>query len=55
MSSIGPKPVRVRLDSVAYEALRQRSPVSRRLAVSIVRHNVEPGGPPQTVSQPLRQ
>ena len=41
MSSIGPKPERLRLDPVSYEQSSAAGPASRRLAVSVVRHDVE--------------
>ena len=53
MSSIGPKPVRLRLDPVAYERLRQVGFASRWLALSILWHYDELGSPSRAVSQPL--
>src|ERR1035438_5167377 len=53
MSSIGPKPVGLRLNPVAYESLRQLLLLSRWLALSVVRHNGEPGSPSQGILKPL--
>ena len=54
MSSMRCDPPHLRLDPMSYGELRQPGAASRWLAVSILRHHVEPGGPPQTVSEPLQ-
>ena len=41
MSSIGPKPERLRLDPVAYDQSSAADAASRWLEVSIVRYDVE--------------
>jgi hypothetical protein len=53
MSSISPKLSRVRLDPASHECLSHQSVTPRWLAVSIVRHDVNLGSPPQGISQPL--
>jgi hypothetical protein len=53
MSSIGAKPVRLRLGSDLVREAATAGPASLWLAVSIVWQDVELGGSPQTVSQPL--
>jgi hypothetical protein len=53
MSPIGPKPVLLRLGCSSVRGSSAADPASRRLAMSIVWRDVEPGSSPQTVSQPL--
>lgn len=54
MTSILHARSRIRLDPVSYENLRQQVLRRGQLAVSIVRHDVKLGGPPQTVSKSIR-
>jgi hypothetical protein len=49
------KAARLRLDPFVVRKSAPADPASRCMEVSIVRRNVEPGGPPQTVSEPLWQ
>ena len=55
MSSIRPKSRTLAAGSGGVRGSAAAGAASRWLAVSIVRHDVEPGSPPQTVSQPLRR
>ena len=54
MSSIVQEPRRLRLDPASYEKFAAAGSASQWLALSILRHHVEPGSPSQTVSQPQR-
>ena len=55
MSSIGPKAHVLAAGSGVVRESAAAGAASRWLEVSIVRHDVEPGSSPQTVSQPLRR
>jgi hypothetical protein len=53
MTSMLPDPPRIRLHPASYDKLRKLGPASRWPAMSIMRHDVKLGNPPQTVSQPI--